>query len=402
MIGVSGVAGSGKSTLGRALAEALRLPLLDLDTLTTTLLERLPDESFGERWLAHPRAADIRAARYAALRATASDVVATAGSAVLVAPFTAELTGGPEWTALTRAVAPAALRMVHLKGDPELFARRRAGRAAGRDAYRPDAAAPPAPAVPHLPVDAELSPDQQRFRVLRALGHRLPQDPDAALFARTFDAVLFDLDGVLADSTASVLRSWDRFTRERGLPTAVVEHNHGRPARVLMEQLVPPEQVADGLRRIEELEVRDASTVDQVPGARALTEALPPHRYAIATSGSLAVASARLDAAGLAAPRVFVTADVVGRAKPDPEPYLRAAAGLGFAPERCVVVEDAPAGVTAARAAGCAVVGVLGTVPPEELDGADVVVDGLDRLRVVTADGGLRLSPVEAPGPCGH
>lgn len=178
VIAVAGPAGSGKSTLGRTLAEALRLPLLDLDTLSTPLLDRLHGPVFDEHWLTHPRADDIRAARYAALRATAAEVISTAGSAVLAAPFTAELTGGPEWTELVRSVAPAELHLVHLQGDPELFAARRAGRGAERDAHRPSTAAPPSPAVPHIAIDAELSPAQQRFRVLRALDHRTPADPE--------------------------------------------------------------------------------------------------------------------------------------------------------------------------------------------------------------------------------
>ncbi|WP_308408139.1 HAD-IA family hydrolase [Streptomyces mayonensis] len=401
MIAVSGVAGSGKTTLGRALAKELRLPLLDLDTLTVPLLDQLHGTLFGDHWLAPAHAPAVRPARYSVLRATASEVVATAGGAVLVAPFTAELTGGRAWTDLLDAVAPAELRMVNLRGSAKLFARRRAERSEPRDQHRADTGPAASPAVPHLSINARLTPGQQRFRVLRALGRRTPLDLDSPVFARSFDAVLFDLDGVLADSTASVLRSWDQFADEMSLPAAVVESNHGRPARPLVQRLLPADQVDDGLRRIEDIEAADVLSIEPVPGAGDFISRLPDGRRAVVTSGTRRIATARLAAAGIAAPPVLVSADDVRCGKPDPEPYVSAAARLGVAPARCLVVEDAPAGVEAARAAGCGVIGVLGTVEPSDLSGADLLVDGLDRLRVDHTPAGLRLAAVDQPAAAG-
>jgi len=169
VVAVAGVAGSGKSTLGRALAAALRAPLLDLDSLTNPLLDRLPADALGGHWLASPHRAAIRDGRYAALRAVTRDTVDTAGRAVLVAPFTAELRGGEPWDLLCQAVDPAGLRMVHIDGDPDLFAARRAERREERDRHRiPEPPAPP-PAVPVLTVDGGLSTEQQLRRVLAAL-----------------------------------------------------------------------------------------------------------------------------------------------------------------------------------------------------------------------------------------
>jgi mannitol-1-/sugar-/sorbitol-6-phosphatase len=387
-VAVSGVAGSGKSTLGRGVAAALKLPLLDLDTLTNPLLDRLQDGR--DHWLAAPQTAPIREARYAALLAVAREVVATAGGAVLVAPFTAELRGGPQWQALVEAVAPTPLRLLHLHGDPELFAARRAHRGEPRDAHRPPDATPVRPAVPHVGIDAELTGDQQLFRALRAVGHRIPISADAPVFGADFDAVLFDLDGVLVDSTASVTRSWNRFAREFGVPLEALQTNHGRPARALVERMLGTDRLAEGLARIVELEVEDASSVDVVPGAREFFAGVPEHRRAIVTSGTPSIATARLRAAGIPVPHTLVTADDVQHAKPDPEPYLLAARRLGVSPQRCLVVEDAPAGIAAARAAGCQVLGVQGTAPA--LAGAETEVDGLDRV-AVRADGtGLRLT----------
>ena len=109
------------------------------------------------------------------------------------------------------------------------------------------------------------------------------------------------------------------------------------------------------------------------------------------TSGSVSIATARLAAANLREPDVFVTVEDFTKGKPDPEPYLTAAARIGVSPERCLVVEDAAAGVASAKAAGCRVVGVLGTVEAELLAAADIIVDGLDVMEIAVDDGALRL-----------
>jgi sugar-phosphatase len=391
VVAVAGVAGSGKSTLGRALAATLTAPLLDLDSVTNPLLDRLPVDSIGGHWLASPHSGTIRAGRYAALRAVARDTVTTAGRAVLVAPFTAELLGGEEWDLLGEAVRPADLCMVHLTGDEDLFAARRARRAESRDRHRtPQPPAPP-PAAPVVTVDAELTTAQQLLRVLTALGQRTVIDPPDALLARTFEAVLFDLDGTLIDSTASVLRSWRRFAAETGIAAEAVAEHHGRPARDLLDLLLPPDRTAAGLDRITELEVADAVTVQSTLGALALFSSVPPARRAIVTSGSARLATARLRAAGFGVPPVLVTADDVRHGKPDPSPYRLAAQRLGVAPRRCLAVEDTAAGINSARAAGCAVLAVTGTAPASGLTGADLIVDGLDRIRLEPRANGLRL-----------
>jgi mannitol-1-/sugar-/sorbitol-6-phosphatase len=391
VIAVAGVAGSGKTTLGRALARELGLPVIDLDAVTTPLLEALPADVFGGHWLTSPHAAQIRAGRYAALCAVAADAVATAGGAVLVAPFTAELAGGDEWRMLREAVGPDILHVVHIEGDPALFAARRAERGEQRDAHRPDGPAP-VPAIEVVPVDAELSTAQQLERLRPALGVRRPVDPDDPLFSRSFDAVLFDLDGTLVDSTASVVRSWRRFAEHYGVSAEALHENHGQPARTLIAKLLPDGLAAEGLARITDLEVTDAVDLPPVRGARAFFDAVPPGRRAIVTSGTRVLATARLAAAGFTPPEVFVTADDVTRGKPDPEPFLTAAARLGVDPARCLVVEDAAAGIAAARAAGCGVLAVTGTVTADELP-ADLVVDGLDAVAVSVGPEGLRLRP---------
>lgn len=388
---VAGTAGSGKSTLGRAIAERLRAPLVDLDSVTTPLLDALPADALGGHWLTSPHAPAIRAGRYAALRATAADALSTAGRVVVVAPFTAELAGGAAWEALRAALAPTEPHVVHVDGDPAVLASRRFSRGAARDAHRPDT--PPVdPKIDVLSVDAELSTAQQLARVLPALGCRRPVDTDADIFTREFDAVLFDLDGTLVDSTASVVRSWRRFAEHFDVSMEALHANHGQPARTLVSLLLPADRHAEALAHVTDLEVTDAVGLHPIRGAAEFFASVPPQRRAIVTSGSVPIATARLAAAGYDRPAVFVTVDDVVNGKPNPEPFLLAAERLGVDPARCLVVEDAPAGIAAARAAGCAVLALTGTTAEEELT-ADLVVDGLDAVRLEVAESGaLRLA----------
>jgi sugar-phosphatase len=246
--------------------------------------------------------------------------------------------------------------------------------------------------VPHIAVDAALGTDQQVQRVLRDLGVRTAIDPASPIFNAEFDAALFDIDGTIVDSTSAVLRSWGLLA-EYDFDAAAVQQNHGRPARALLQQLLAAEAVEAAIARVIELETAEVSGILPIPGAAALLDALPAGGKALVTSAPRVIATARLAAAGLTAPDVFITLDDVERPKPDPQPFLRAAARLGVDPSRCVVFEDAPAGVLAARAAGCRVIGVAGTGVPGEL-GADLVIDALDRLRVVRRGQAFILEPV--------
>jgi len=163
---VAGAAGVGKSTVGRRLAERLRLPLLDLDALTNPLLEGIGALAVaGEHWNDPRLRSVIRPARYSALRAAIADQAHL--GAVAVAPFTAELAGGREWRELVEACGGAP-RVVWLHASVELIASRRAERAATRDRHVVDAPDAFRPAVPHLTVEASASPDELVASILSA------------------------------------------------------------------------------------------------------------------------------------------------------------------------------------------------------------------------------------------
>jgi mannitol-1-/sugar-/sorbitol-6-phosphatase len=195
-------------------------------------------------------------------------------------------------------------------------------------------------------------------------------------------AVLFDCDGVLVDSDASVLAAWSRWAREFGLdPAAVIPVVHGRRSADTVAELIAAPRRAAAAALIDRFEVEDAASVRAIAGAVTLTQSVP--RWAVVTSGHRELAVARLRAAGIAVPEVLVTADDVERGKPDPEGYLAAARHLGVPAAETIVLEDAAAGIAAARAAGVSAVVAVGE--RDDLRG-DVHVRDLTELRW-TGDG---------------
>jgi len=196
------------------------------------------------------------------------------------------------------------------------------------------------------------------------------------------DALLFDMDGTLIDSTGSVLRSWDTVAAEFAIPADLfaVVPRHGRPAAEILADLVPRELIPAAAARLDELELTDTEDVTVLPGAAELLAAAPEGRWAVVTSAGRELARVRLAAGGISA-RHLATIDDVSRGKPDPEPFLLGAKLLGVEPSRCLVFEDAPAGLAAARAAGAATVAVTTTHRAAELD-ADLVVPDLSALRI--------------------
>jgi sugar-phosphatase len=194
----------------------------------------------------------------------------------------------------------------------------------------------------------------------------------------TFAAVISDFDGVLADSSAAIHRAWTRWGERLGIDGGGIQAaNHGRPGHAVVAEHVPPGQVEAEAEWLLQAEIADTEGVVAYAGAAELL-ALPV--VAIATSCVMPLARARLAAAGLVPPPVLVTADQVRHGKPAPDPYLLAADRLGVEPADCLVVEDAPAGIAAGRAAGMTVWAVATTHAPAELGDAHRIAGGLPEL----------------------
>jgi len=194
----------------------------------------------------------------------------------------------------------------------------------------------------------------------------------AAAATGRFAAILFDLDGTLVDSVAAVERAWSRWRTEEAVPDGVPPFPHGVPARVLVDSVIPLSGRERALQRLEEIETSEADAAVAVLGARELLAVVADARWAIVTSAAASVARARMRAAGLPLPRVFITGDDDITGKPSPEPFELAARRLGVDTAECVALEDSEMGLRSASAAGCAVIRV-GT-------GADATA--LDSLRI--------------------
>jgi mannitol-1-/sugar-/sorbitol-6-phosphatase len=195
--------------------------------------------------------------------------------------------------------------------------------------------------------------------------------------------LLFDLDGVLVDSTPAVARVWAGWAREHGFdPDKVVREAHGRPSIATIRELLPHGDHAAEDREVERREIADVEGVIPLPGAMELLQALPLQRWAIVTSCTRPLAGVRINAAGLPKPMHLVTSTDVTHGKPDPEPYLKGAQFLGVPAGDCIVIEDAPAGIRAGKAAGAHVVALRTTATDAELQeaGSDWIVDNCAAL----------------------
>ncbi len=195
-------------------------------------------------------------------------------------------------------------------------------------------------------------------------------------------AILFDLDGVLVDSTRSVSRQYRLWAQKANLDARIVENiPHGVRAIDVVRQLAPHLDAEAEVERLEKLEAEDQEGVVVMPGAAELLESIPGNRWCVVTSGTRYLATCRLKHANLPIPRVMVSADDVSKGKPDPEPYLTGARLLGMNSSDCLVIEDAPAGIQAAHAGKMKVMAITSTYPASALE-ADVVIQRLAQIKV--------------------
>jgi sugar-phosphatase len=218
----------------------------------------------------------------------------------------------------------------------------------------------------------------------------------APVWTASCSVLLLDLDGTLVDSSAAVLRGWQEWARWAGVPAdgipAIV---HGRSAAATIRHLFPDlaaEELPGHIDRVLRAQERDPDPGYPMDGAQGLIERLTPSQWAVVTGCSRRMATARLAAGGLPTPRILITDEDVASGKPAPDGYELALRRLGIDAGEAVAVEDAPAGIEAARAAGIRSIAVTTTHARESLTAADAVVAGLDAIQVSADAGRLRLT----------
>jgi mannitol-1-/sugar-/sorbitol-6-phosphatase len=206
--------------------------------------------------------------------------------------------------------------------------------------------------------------------------------------------LLFDLDGVLIDSTPAVARVWSKWALAHGFdPEETVRRAHGRPSIATIRDLLPGSDYVKENEVVLRGEMEDTEGVVPLPGARDLLKHVPQDRWALVTSCARPLAEVRLKVAGLPIPERMVTSNDVRHGKPDPEPYLKGAALLGLSGTDCLVFEDAPAGIRSGKAAGARVMAMRSHASDAELRqaGADWILPGYDRLKIMSANHGSAL-----------
>jgi mannitol-1-/sugar-/sorbitol-6-phosphatase len=200
-------------------------------------------------------------------------------------------------------------------------------------------------------------------------------------------AILFDLDGVLVDSTRAVDREWREWAQLKGVDgDRVMAIAHGVRTIEVIRRVAPHLDAETEAAAIENHEAHDQRGVTVMPGAADLLRAIPEGSWGVVTSGSRLLAQSRMRYCGLPVPEVLVTSDDVTNGKPHPEPYLKGAMRLGLNPAECLVIEDAPAGIESARTGGMKVIGMASTYAPEVLAQADAVIQRFGQI-LVTPNG---------------
>jgi sugar-phosphatase len=199
--------------------------------------------------------------------------------------------------------------------------------------------------------------------------------------------ILFDMDGVLVSSLGSVERSWTRWAERHGVdPAVAIRTAHGRRAIESVRLLRPDLNDEQELKWLEDMEVEDNEGLEILKGVQPILEAIPEKHWTVVTSATERLARARMADGGIPVPARIVTADMVTRGKPDPEPYRRGAELLGLRPEECLVIEDSASGAKAGHAAGCKVLATLFSHSLESLSAADWIVHSLEDVQVCVAD----------------
>ncbi len=222
--------------------------------------------------------------------------------------------------------------------------------------------------------------------------------PRAAAVTLHPRGILFDMDGVLVSSLGSVERTWETWAKARGIDPALAIHTaHGRRAIETVRLLRPDLNDMEELQWLEHMEIEDNVGLEMLAGVERILESLPEKRWTVVTSATEKLARSRMELGGIRVPSRIVSADIVTKGKPDPEPYRKGAELLGLSPADCLVIEDSASGAKAGRAAGCKVLATLYSHSLDSLKDADWIVHSLDDVQVEISGEGLevRFTPIE-------
>jgi sugar-phosphatase len=222
--------------------------------------------------------------------------------------------------------------------------------------------------------------------------------PRAAAVTLHPRGILFDMDGVLVSSLGSVERTWETWAKARGIDPALAIHTaHGRRAIETVHLLRPDLNDMEELQWLEHMEIEDNVGLEMLAGVERILESLPEKRWTVVTSATEKLARSRMELGGIRVPSRIVSADIVTKGKPDPEPYRKGAELLGLSPADCLVIEDSASGAKAGHAAGCKVLATLYSHSLDSLKDADWIVHSLDDVQVEISGEGLelRFTPIE-------
>ncbi len=177
------------------------------------------------------------------------------------------------------------------------------------------------------------------------------------------DAVLLDMDGTILNSIKSAEKIWTAWALRQGLDVdSFIPTIHGMQAISTIRRLnlpgIDPELEAAA---ITQAEIDDVEGIEAIPGAAAFLHSLTPYRWAVVTSAPRELALRRIQAAGLPVPPLMIAAEDVPNGKPAPDCFRIAAAKLGTTADKCLVLEDSPAGILAAERAGSTVLIITAT-----------------------------------------
>ena len=200
------------------------------------------------------------------------------------------------------------------------------------------------------------------------------------------DALLFDLDGVLVNSKKCAEFHWLQWARNHQVDeTEILRHAHGGRPIEIIHHVAPHLNAGIEASAFEERDALDTFGLERIDGADKIIQSIPDGAYAVVTSTTQRTAITRLTFCGLPIPTILITADAVKSGKPAPEPYLIAAKKLRLAPAQCLVIEDSPIGIQSASSAGMHVVAVTSTYSQADLAKADVIINQLNDIEILSS-----------------